>query len=112
MLPRWCRDSVTVIRAPYAQYRGTYERDWGHATSHTVGGCSLQPSSTSTDFNDAREAASMTAILYAPADADIEKGDRIQFGSFTFTVNGFAMGWRSPFGGADHIAVNLTEWSG
>lgn len=112
MLPSWCNDEVIVIRAPLAPVRGTFERDWSHASQHAVGGCSLQPVSTYTDRVDARSASGITAQLYAPAGSDIERGDRVQSGSLTFSVDGFALSWRSPFGGCDHMVVNLTDWSG
>ena len=112
MLPSWCSDIVTVLRAPMAPYRGTYERDWSRAESHTVSGCSFQPISTSTDRNDPRNASSVTAQLFAPPNSDIERGDRVQFDGLVFTVEGFALGWRSPFGGCDHMVCNLAEWSG
>ena len=49
MLPSFCREVVTVSRAPLAAMRGTYERDWSSASSHEVAGCSVQPSQTSGD---------------------------------------------------------------
>jgi hypothetical protein len=112
MLPSWCIDSVTVIRAPMVAIRGTFERDWSRATSHTVSGCSLQGTSTSTNRNDPRDAAVSAAQLFAPPNADIEEGDRIQLGGHVYSVDGFALSNRSPFGSCDHTLCFLTEWRG
>ena len=112
MLPFWCNDSVTIIRAPLVSVRGTLERDWANAEKHVVEGCSLQPTSTYTDRNDPRDSSSISAQLFAPPASDIERGDRVLFDGLEFSVDGFAMSLRSPFGGCDHMVCNLTDWSG
>jgi hypothetical protein len=112
MLPSWCNDSVTVIRAPMVSVRGTKERDWSRAERHVVAGCSVQPIATSTNRNEPRNAVSATMRLLAPPNSDIEAGDRIEFGGGTYSVDGIPPSWRSPFGGCDHMDVTITEWRG
>lgn len=112
MLPSWCQDVVTVLRAPLVDSRGTKVRDWAHATSATVTGCSLQPASTSTDFGEVRQAADADATLYLPPDADVLQDDRIVFGGVTYAVDGIPYEWRSPTGRVTHRQARLKRWSG
>lgn len=115
MLPSWCRDSVTVTRAPRVVANGRERRDWSSATSHVVGGCSLQQTDTDTSFDGAqRDASSSTARLICPYGSDIREGDRITIGGRTWVVAGFPPGdgLRSPYGGASNLTVTLKEWRG
>lgn len=110
MLPSWCRDTVTVWRAPLVDSRGTKVRDWTQATSHVIDGCSLQPGGTSTDFGEPRQANESDATLYAPPGADIEADDRVEFDGTTWAVDGQPMDWRSPTGRVTHRQARLTAW--
>lgn len=112
MLPSWCQDVVTVLRAPLVDSRGTKVRDWTQATIATVTGCSLQPASTSTDFGEVRQAADADATLYLPPDADVLQDDRIVFGGVTYAVDGMPYEWRSPTGRVTHRQARLKRWSG
>lgn len=73
MLPSWCQDTVTVLRAPVVVRNGREHRDWTQAESHDLTGCSLQPSSTETGFDGARRDASASAArLLCPPGSDIQ----------------------------------------
>ena len=111
-LPSFCRESVTVYRAPLVSDRGTKRRDWGHQTTRTIAGCSIQPSSTSTDMTEARAAVSNHAIGYFPPGSDIDKGDIVEWSGIKYLVNGSPMQMKSPSGVVSHIRVNLSEWEG
>ena len=112
MLPSWCNDSVDVWRAPTVAVRGTEERDWANAVKHTITGCSVQPSTTSTGWNDPREALASSWTLYAPPGADVRAGDRVDFDGASFRVDGRPMAWRSPTGAVSHVVAYLAEWEG
>lgn len=109
MLRPFARQAVTVKRAPLDGPRG--ERDWRNAESFTVRGCSLQRSTASAD-HDAREEASADAMLYCPPDADVRKGDRIEYRGRTFTVNGLPFVDESPTGALDMLVVPLRTAEG
>lgn len=112
MLPRWCTDQVTVLRAPTVRERGSEVRDWANAEAHAVAGCSVQPSNTGSDM-DAREGQVTDRWrLYAPPGADVQAGDRIQWGGHTFEVDGAPYQWTSPTGRVSHKQAMLVEWSG
>lgn len=113
MLPSWCEDTITVLRAPWVSQRGTKVRDWGSAEPHEVSGCSVQPSTTATADPSARAlSTSVGAVAYCPPGADVEAGDRIVFDGATYDVEGEPLRVRSPFGGCDHMLVNLTARRG
>lgn len=111
MLPSFANKTVTVLRAPLVDSRGTKERDWSNCTSHVVNGCSFQPSAASLGL-DIREAVSSDAVLYAPWDADIRAADRIQYRGRTYVAMGDPLPWESPTGALDHSVVNLEAWHG
>lgn len=111
-LASFCSETVSVIRAPLIDVRGTRERDWSRAAAHGVAGCSVQPSSTSTDRGDAREASSESVTVYAPPGADIEEGDRIVCRLGEFAVDGIPQRWESPTGAVSHTVVQASRWRG
>ena len=114
MLPSWCNDSVTVVRAPIVTERGREQRDWANARRFVVRGCSLQPSTTETSFDGARrDPSESTATLICPYGADVSKGDRvIDADGRSWLVDGVPMGVRSPTGMASNLKVTLREWRG
>ena len=111
MLPGFCRDTVSRLRAPFITERGVSVRDWTHAVSKDIGGCSIQPASTSGDY-DAREQATDRMTLYAPEGSDIVKGDRIVFNGDTYLIDGAPYTWNSPTGAVSHMVVPLERWEG
>lgn len=112
MLPSWCNDSITVLRAPLVDSRGTKVRDWSQATGHEVTGCSFQPSSTSTDYGDVRLGITFDATVYMPVGADVLADDRIVFGGVTYAIDGEPYDWRSATGRVSHRQARLKTWSG
>jgi len=112
-LPSWCNDTITVMRAPWVSERGTKVRDWPKAREHAVCGCSVQYSDTaSLDRAHRAQAVATSAVVYCPPGADVEAGDRILHGGATFEVEGEPIEAKSPFGGCDHIRVNVTARRG
>ena len=105
-------DEITVLRAPLVDSRGTKRRDWSNPTSKSVNGCNVQPASTVQDRDGRLLAIEDGMKLFAPYDADIQAGDRVQFGGATYEVDGSPLHRRSPSGHIDHIECKLVEWSG
>lgn len=113
MLPSWCQDAVTVLRAPVVVRNGREHRDWTQAEPHDLTGCSLQPSSTETGFDGARRDASASAArLLCPPGSDIREHDRVVAASRTWEVDGVPLGVSSPTGRASNLSVMLREWRG
>ena len=113
MLPSWCQDTVTVLRAPWVTKGGRRVRDWGSAVPHRVGGCTLQQSSTETSFDgSARDASESAATLLCPPGSDVREGDRVERGEERWLVDGVPEERRSPSGCVSHLHVRLREWRG
>lgn len=119
MLPSFCRDAVTVWRAPLVAERGTQVRDWSAAVAHTLTGCSLQPAgggsgigATRGTLGEQRNGAEVHALLYCPPGSDIEFSDRVEFAGQTFALIGEPLYWRSPSGRVTHVVCTLTYWRG
>lgn len=111
-LPSFCRETVTVLRAPLVDQRGTKVRDWSQAVEHYVTGCSVQFASTMTNRGEPREAVSDTATLFAPPGADIKAGDRLSTSMGEFAVEGHPMPRVSPTGAVSHVECSLAWWGG
>ena len=112
MLPSFCRDTVTVKRAQLVDKRGTQVLDWSEPQTFTVDGCSVQPNSTTRDFDGRTIQVTEDWTLYAPNGSDIQAGDRIEWESLTFEINGAPMPWKSPTGRVSHVWARLAEWRG
>lgn len=112
MLPSFCKDAVTIVRAPLISLRGTTARDWAHATTHSVTGCSFQPASTDGTWGETRSGASIRAVLYLQPGADVERGDKVVFSGREYAMDGEPLAMRSPTGRVSHLFVNLVDWVG
>lgn len=112
MLPSFCRETVTVIRAALKDSRGTKVLDWQNATRTPLDGCSVQPGDTSRDFDGRTVQVSEDWTLYAPPGSDVKAGDRIEWEGTTFEIDGVPMPWKSPTGRVSHMWAKLKEWRG
>lgn len=112
MLPRWCVDTVIVKRPIYVDRRGSMVPDWDNASMFEISGCSIQSRTTAQDRDGRVLQITNGAVLYAPQDADIQAGDRIEFDGVKYKVDGAPMRKRSATGALSHLAVTLAEWSG
>ena len=105
-------DTVTVSRPEMTGVRGTVVPDWSKATTWTVAGCNVQPSSTSRDFEGRALQTEDAWTMYAPSSCGIQAGDRISFCGRTFAIDGQPQEHRPPTGRIDHVTCNLKEWRG
>lgn len=112
MLPRFMTQTVTRIRPGTKEIRGQIIPDWDNVSTVTINGCSVQPASTTLSQDGRVLGISDGVTLYAPTNADIMAGDRIQFGGNTYTINGDPRRWPSATGGLDHIQCSLERWHG
>lgn len=112
MLPSFCRETVTVTRAPLLASRGSTERDWASAAQHELAGCIAVPVSTADDAQSARPGISADATLYAPPGSDVAAQDRVTCRLGTFRVAGAPMPVASPTGRLDHIKCYLERREG
>ena len=106
------RDTVTVLRAPLRDSRGTRVRDWEHASSHELARVQVTAASTSQD-RDARVTQVEDARrLRAMYDADIESGDRVVWRGETYEVDGEVFRTVSPTGRVSSTRCALARWEG
>lgn len=112
MLPGFCRRTITVQRAPLVVPRGSHERDWPHAVTHHVAGCSVQPAGTSLDVSEPRSNTTIRWTVFAPVDADVVKSDRILIDGTPYSIDGEPQRWSSPTGRLDHMTFSLIDWRG
>mgnify|MGYP007102092108 CR=1 FL=1 len=104
-------ESVIRIRPGTKTERGSTLFDWTNASTATIGGCSVQPSSTSLSQDGRVLGISDIFTLYMPYNADVIEGDRVQFEGETYTVIGVPKTWKSPTGRVSNKQVQLERWS-
>lgn len=114
MLPDFCNDEVTVVRAGSRMVRGTVVPDWELATRHALVGCSVQPSAATADM-DGRAQTSLGGTLIAPPDADLKAGDRVEWTDCAGTEHTFVVGEPRRLASIPqvaHTSADITEWRG
>lgn len=110
-LPRFARQTITVLRAPQIRDHGSLIRDWDNAESHDIPGCMVEPLSTDED-NEHREAVMSGYRVTAPKGADVLATDKIQLPDGDFEVDGEPARQPSATGRLDHTIIILQKWSG
>lgn len=114
MLPTFCRQEITRIRPGTKTSRGSTIPDWDPAVVNElkIGGCSVQPASTSLS-QDGRILGIMDGMTaYLPNGSDVKAGDRILYDGLTYEIEGEPRVWVSATGAKDHILLNLMRYSG
>ena len=110
LLERW-HQSIVRIRAGTKTERGSVMPDWSDPDRLTIDGCLFNPNSTALDQDGRVPGIRTGAALYAPCDADIKAGDRIQVGDDVYTIDGEPLTWNNV-GKLNHMQVNLQRWQG
>lgn len=113
MLPSFCNQTVTRIRPATKTVRGSVVPDWDadKVSTKTIGGCSMQPASTSLSTDGRVLGISDRYTLFAPPIADIKAGDRIVFDSKTYEIDGDVRIQPSVLN-LDHIEITLRRYNG
>lgn len=113
MLPSWANQSVVIIRPGSKTLRGSTVPDWEHTSDPvTVGGCSVQPATTSLSEDGRVLGITDGMTAYLPNGTDVQAGDHIVFDGDTYEINGEPRTWTSPTGMVSHILLNLVRYSG
>ena len=105
------RQSITRLRPGTKTERGSTVPDWSKPDTKTISGCSVQPASTSLSQDGRVQGVTDGLTVYAPADADVAAGDRIEYNGDVYTINGDPLSWPGA-GRLAHIQLNLTRWRG
>lgn len=112
MLPSFCSQSITIIRPGTKEVRGSIVPDWEHTAQPViVGGCSVQPASSSLSLDGRVLGISDAWTAYLPEGTDVKAGDHIVFDGNTYEINGEPRVWTGAFT-RSHIQLNLTRWEG
>lgn len=106
------RQSITRIRPTETTERGSTVYDWSDPDRLVIDGCSVQPASTALTQDGRVQGITDGLTVYAPADADVQAGDRVEYAGNVYTINGDVLRWPSPSGSLDHLHINLVRWRG
>lgn len=108
----WWNDTISRKRPGTKTERGSAIPDWSNASELVIGGCHVQPASTSLTQDGRIEGLFEGMTLYAPSTADIKAGDHIIYNGNEYAINGEVKNWPSPTGQLAHLVINLVRWSG
>lgn len=103
--------SIIRIRPKRTTSRGSIVYDWSDPTRLEITECSVQPTSTSLSQDGRVQSITDGLTVYAPLDADVQAGDRIEFNNNVYTINGDPLIWPGA-GRLAHIQLNLVRWRG
>lgn len=112
MLPSFCQQSITVIRPGTKTLRGSTVPDWENSKSTTLGGCSVQPATSSLDTDGRVLGIEDGLTVYVPNGSDVQAGDRIEYDGETYEIYGEPRVWVSATGLRNHIQLNLRRYVG
>ena len=105
------RQSIVRLRPSTTTERGSTVYDWSNPNRLTIGGCSVQPAGTSLSQDGRVQGVTDGLTVYAPANADVAPGDRIEYRGSVYTINGDPLIWPGA-GRLEHLQLNLTRWRG
>lgn len=112
MLHKWCKESIMRIRPGTTTSRGSTVPDWNNTDIIEIKGCSVQPASTGLSQDGRVLGLSDGYTVYAPYEADIIEGDRIEYDGDVYTINGKPKKWESATGRVRHTLLNIERWKG
>lgn len=112
MLPSWAKDTITRLRPGTRILRGSEVPDWSNPDSLDISGCTVQPSNTSLSQDGRVQGITEGCTVYVPPDADVQAGDRIQYGGNVYTIDGDPQIWHSPTGRTSNLQLRLERWRG
>ena len=110
-LQSFWRQTIVRIRPGTKTERGSTVPDWSNPDRKEIYECSVQPAATSLT-QDGRVQGIMDGLtVYAPEDADIIAGDRIEYAGKVYTINGDPLMWPGA-ARMQHMQLNLQRWRG
>ena len=112
MLHSWCTQTVTRIRPGIKIQRGSEVPDWDNTDELVIGGCSVQPASTSLSEDGRVLGIADGWTAYLPETSDIKAGDHILYDGDIYEINGEPRCWQSPTGRNNHVLLNLRRFAG
>lgn len=111
MLPSFCKDTVKRIRPGTKTLRGSTVPDWDNVDTKDIGGCSMQPATTSLSTDGRVMGILDEYTLFAPAEADIMAGDRVQFRGNVYEIDGDVRPQPAALR-LEHIEIRLRSYKG
>lgn len=112
MIPSFCTQTITRVRAGVKTERGSEIPDWANSSSLTISHCSVQPAASSISLDGRVLGLSSSYIVYCNPGVDVKAGDRIIFDNETYTVDEAPRIWQSPTGRVSHVQFTMTHWEG
>lgn len=105
------RQTITRLRPTTKMERGSPVFDWENADALEIPECSVQPAGTSLSQDGRVMGVQDGLTIYAPVDADVQAGDRIQYKGSVYTINGDPLVWPGV-ARMQHIQLNVQRWRG
>lgn len=110
MIPSFCNQKITRIRAMNKVERGSEVPNWHDSWTEDIYPCSVQPSSSSISIDGRVLGVSDSWTVYCNPDVDIKAGDKIIFEDHAYLVNEDPRRWQSPTGLVSSLQFTMIDW--
>lgn len=112
MIPSFCNQSITRLRAGKKEVRGTKIPDWTNPDTLPLSPVSVQPSASSVSLDGRVLGVTDSYTVYCNLDADVLVGDRIIFEDNTYLVDEEPRVWNSPTGRVSNKQFTMIRYKG
>lgn len=112
MIPSFCNQTITRLRASTKESRGTIIPDWSNPNTKDISPVSVQPSASSISLDGRVLGVSDSYTVYCNPDADVLVGDRIIFQNNTYQVDEEPRVWNSPTGKISSKQFTMIRYKG
>lgn len=112
MIPSFCQQSITRLRAGVKNSRGTEVPDWDKPDTLVITDVSVQPASSNISMDGRVLGISDGYTVYCNPDTDVKADDRILFEGNTFLVSEEPRNWVSPTGRVSSMQFTMVRYDG
>lgn len=112
MLPSFCTQTITRLRADVKDSRGSLIPDWNNVDELIVINCSVQPAGGSINTDGRVLGMTDTYNVYINPDVDVHAGDRINYDGKIYDVDNEPGSWVSPTGRVSSKQFSMTLHKG
>lgn len=112
MIPSFCNQRFTRLRALTKEERGSEVPNWHDAWEEEIFPCSVQPASSSITLDGRVLGVNDNWTVYCNPDTDVKAGDKIVFENQVYLVTNDPRKWQSPTGLVSSLQFTMTKWEG
>lgn len=107
----WAEDTILVEEPVWVSERGKQVATYPGTDVTEVGGCSVQPGTSSSD-RDGRDNVIYGLLVIAPPGTRVSRHAKVTACGQDWKIEGVPAQWPSPTGALAHVELQLIDWEG